>query len=121
MPRPCAASNQKVSKSFGNVQKSSFSTIPTAEMLKKIEIRTPTLHGDQKKKCFPPSMGITFLVFATPLARERRNCDAHSTRPRAKCMNIRNQKWQYYIRGVEKMKKLQKTSRHLNKHQVENV
>ena len=66
-------------------------------------------------------MGITFLVFATPLARERRNCDARSTRPRAKCMNIRNQKWQYYIRGVEKMKKLQKTSRHLNKHQVENV
>ena len=66
-------------------------------------------------------MGITFLVFATPLARERRNCGARSTRPRAKCMNIRNQKWQYYIRGVEKMKKLQKTSRHLNKHQVEHV
>ena len=28
------------------------------------------LHGEHKKYCFPCSMGMRFLVFSTPLARE---------------------------------------------------
>ena len=30
-----------------------------------------------KKKCFPPRTRITFLIFATPLARERQFCQQH--------------------------------------------
>ena len=38
----------------------------------KCENRTPTLGGNHKKKRLPCSMGVQNMVFATPLARERR-------------------------------------------------
>ena len=78
----------------------------------KSENSVPTEHRNQTKTWFPRSMGITFLVFATPLARERPKCNAQSTRPRAKCMFMRSHKSQYFIRGVAKMEKVKKTSRH---------
>ena len=78
----------------------------------KCENSVPTEHRNQTKTWFPRSMGITFLVFATPLARERPKCNAQSTRPRAKCMFMRSQKSQYFIRGVAKMENVKKTSRH---------
>ena len=38
----------------------------------KCKNRAPTLGADHKKKCFPCSMGVPKLIFATPLERERR-------------------------------------------------
>ena len=45
MPRP----NQKGSKSCGYLQENMCSSIPTAEVLNKNEIGTPTQHGDHNK------------------------------------------------------------------------
>ena len=35
----------------------------------KAEILLPSEHGKHKKICFPPSMGSTFLISATPLEK----------------------------------------------------
>ena len=82
-----------------------------AEVLnKKSEISTPKQHGDQTKKRFPPSTGITFLVFATPLTRKRQFCNARLTRASGKLSYMNQRKWQYFIRGVTKVAELNKTS-----------
>ena len=66
-------------------------------------------------------MGITFPGFATPLERERQNCNARFTRTRAKSMIMTWEKMQYYIRVVAKIEKASKTSRRHKKHAIENV
>ena len=70
-----------------------------------IKTGTPTQHGDQKNKCFPPSMGITFLIFATSLARERQFRRMRFARIGAQRLLMRCQKWQCFIRCVVKNKK----------------
>ena len=48
-------------------------------------------------------MGITFVMFATPLVRERKFSYVRVARVCVHTVNLKSQKQQYSIRGVEKM------------------
>ena len=48
-------------------------------------------------------MGITFVMFATPLVRERKFSYVRVARVCVHTVNLKFQKQQYSIRGVEKM------------------
>ena len=66
-------------------------------------------------------MGITFLIFATPLARECQFWQMLFARIDSETMGLTHQKWWYFIRGVEKIKKVWFLLIFIRKHENQNV
>ena len=66
-------------------------------------------------------MGITFLIFATPLARECQFWQMLFARIDSETMGLTHQKWWYFIRGVEKIKKVRFLLIFVGKHENQNV
>ena len=66
-------------------------------------------------------MGVTFSIFATPLARERQFRQMLFARIDAQMLHMRYQKWQYFIRGVEQIRKSNNCIGFLENEEMQNV
>ena len=73
-------------------------------MFKKAEVAVPRSTGIKQNNGSRPARGSHVLCFATPLARERQLLYMHLASIGAQSKILRLQKYQYSIRGVEKMK-----------------